>query len=105
MATSLESGRVLVSLLRAPMPQAGDLEPDLAPGDEVQLDMALPIQVEWAQAKSLHVRAKVASLQARSDGVMTVELRFRKPVFRDRVPDGNRSMAARAPNAAGGWKM
>ncbi|MEQ1883419.1 MAG: hypothetical protein ABL967_00030 [Bryobacteraceae bacterium] len=95
-----------MSLSGEDLPEAGGSGREaLALGDEVELDMALPVQVEWVQAKSLHVRAKVASLEARPDGILSVELTFRKPAFRDRAATGQANPRNRVPKAAAGWKM
>ena len=52
-------------------------------GEKVRLELSLPVNFELAKAKSLNVRARVANVMDMPDGSQRLELRFRKPSFKD----------------------
>ena len=52
-------------------------------GEKVRLELSLPINFELAKAKSLNVRARVANVTDMPDGSLRLELRFRKPSFKE----------------------
>jgi hypothetical protein len=69
-------------------------------GEKVRLELSLPVNVELAKAKSLSVRARVANVTDMPDGSQRLELRFRKPSFKD---SGKIEEPIKA--AGNGWEM
>jgi hypothetical protein len=69
-------------------------------GEKVRLELSLPVNLELAKAKSLSVRARVANVTDMPDGSQRLELRFRKPSFKD---SGKREIPAKT--AGSGWEM
>jgi len=69
-------------------------------GERVRLELSLPVNVELAKAKSLNVRARVANVMDMPDGSQRLELRFRKPSFKD---SGKIEEPIKA--AGNGWEM
>ncbi len=53
-------------------------------GQQVRLEMELPVHVDVAKPKAMIVRARIARIQEMPDGTTQLEFRFRKPSFRDR---------------------
>lgn len=70
-------------------------------GEQLLLELALPVNGDGA-ARNLSVRARVAEVSALPDGSHALELRFRKPVFKDRVSRNGHAAEAAAPVK---WKM
>jgi hypothetical protein len=60
-------------------------------GEQLRVELLLPVNWDQAGARNLSVRARVAEIVERPDGTQALELRFRKPVFKDR---GSRNEAA-----------
>jgi hypothetical protein len=58
------------------------------------------VNLELAKAKSLSVRARVANVTDMPDGSQRLELRFRKPSFKDSGKLGRPGKAA-----SNGWEM
>jgi hypothetical protein len=71
-------------------------------GEKVRLELSLPVNLELAKAKSLSVRARVANVTDMPDGSQRLELRFRKPSFKD---SGKNGLAQPAKARGGGWEM
>jgi hypothetical protein len=69
-------------------------------GEKVRLELSLPINFELAKAKSLNVRARVANVTEMPDGSQRLELRFRKPSFKD-----SGKVESPAKRAGNGWEM
>ena len=69
-------------------------------GEKVRLELSLPVNLELAKAKSLNVRARVANVMDMPDGSQRLELRFRKPSFKD---SGKIEEPIKA--AGNGWEM
>lgn len=69
-------------------------------GERVRLELSLPVNFELAKAKSLNVRARVANVMDMPDGSQRLELRFRKPSFKD---SGKIEEPIKA--AGNGWEM
>ncbi len=69
-------------------------------GERVRLELSLPVNFEMAKAKSLNVRARVANVMDMPDGSQRLELRFRKPSFKD---SGKIEEPIKA--AGNGWEM
>jgi hypothetical protein len=69
-------------------------------GEKVRLELSLPVNFELAKAKSLNVRARVANVMDMPDGSQRLELRFRKPSFKD---SGKMEEPIKA--AGNGWEM
>ena len=69
-------------------------------GEKVRLELSLPVNFELAKAKSLNVRARVANVMDMPDGSQRLELRFRKPSFKDsgKIEDPIKA-------AGNGWEM
>jgi hypothetical protein len=68
----------------------------------------MPVKSARAKAKYLSVRARVADVSEMPDGRRRLELRFRKPVFKERAKENAASedrmaMPARAAHAK--WRM
>src|SRR5437879_4808981 len=60
----------------------GTWEPTV--GEQLRLELLLPVKMEQAKAKYLSVRATVEEVAELPDGTRRLELRFRKPAFKDR---------------------
>jgi hypothetical protein len=69
-------------------------------GEKVRLELSLPINFEAAKAKSLNVRARVANVTEMPDGRQQLELRFRKPSFKD-----SGKIESPRKKAGNGWEM
>src|SRR5579859_6382116 len=54
-------------------------------GESIRLELLLPVKSARAKAKYLSVRARVADVTEMPDGRRRLELRFRKPVFKERL--------------------
>jgi len=93
-AVSIDPGNLLLDLGAV----HGTKCPDT--GEQVRLELYLPVHSESAKAKSLIVRARVTAVKGMPDGSTRLELKFRKPAFRDR---GDR--ISQAAQVASGWRM
>ena len=69
-------------------------------GEQLLLELALPANGDGATPRNLSVRAKVAEVTEQPDGSQWLELRFRRPVFKDRADRDEEAAAAPAK-----WKM
>src|SRR2546430_315470 len=56
-------------------------------GEFIRLELVLPVKSARAKAKYLSVRARVADVTEMPDGRRRLELRFRKPVFKERLKE------------------
>jgi len=56
-------------------------------GDSIRLELLLPVKSVRAKAKYLSVRARVADVTEMPDGRRRLELRFRKPAFKERLKE------------------
>jgi hypothetical protein len=77
-------------------------------GEQIRLELSLPVQMEQAKAKYLSVRATVAEVTELPDGTRRLDLRFRKPAFKDRpaVKDPMEQDLGKLANAAPAkWEM
>lgn len=77
-------------------------------GESIRLELLLPVKSARAKAKYLSVRARVADVTDMPDGKRRLELRFRKPVFKERLKEtGEKNDSlANAPRAAHAkWRM
>jgi hypothetical protein len=54
-------------------------------GESIRLELLLPVKSVQAKAKYLSVRARVADITDMPDGKRRLELRFRKPAFKERL--------------------
>jgi len=77
-------------------------------GESIRLELLLPVKSARAKAKYLSVRARVADVIEMPDGKRRLELRFRKPVFKERLKEaGERNdgspKTSRAAHAK--WRM
>jgi len=71
-------------------------------GEQIRLELLMPVNMDQAKAKNLSVRATVADVAEQPDGSRWLELRFRKPIFKDRMDEN----APQSPKAAlAKWKM
>ena len=93
-AVNINTGSVLLQLER----HNGPWQPVV--GEKVRLELSLPVNFELAKAKSLSVRARVANVMDMPDGSQRLELRFRKPSFKD---IGKIEEPIKA--ASNGWEM
>ena len=74
-------------------------------GEQLRLELALPVHQNGSgdgTARNLSVRATVAEVTEQPDGSRALELRFRKPVFKDRISRNGHAEEAAAPVK---WKM
>jgi hypothetical protein len=95
MATSIDTGSLVLAL------PAGNRQcPEL--GEQVRLELSLPISEEHAAAKCLALRARVSQVTEMGDGSRQLSFTFRKASFKDRVDNALRKPAKSAGN---GWKM
>ena len=77
-------------------------------GESIRLELLLPVKSARAKAKYLSVRARVADVTELADGKRRLELRFRKPVFKERLKetgenDNGLAKTSRAAHAK--WRM
>jgi hypothetical protein len=93
-AVNINTGSVLLQLEM----HSGPWQPVV--GEKVRLELSLPVNFELAKAKSLNVRARVANVMDMPDGSQRLELRFRKPSFKD---SGKIEEPIKA--AGNGWEM
>jgi hypothetical protein len=96
-AMNIDTGRLSLNL--------GSLHGAWQPavGEDVWLELPMPVNVESAKAKLLSVRAKVAAMEQQPDGTKHLELTFRKPSFKDRRTDAKGPAVPKA--ATNGWEM
>jgi hypothetical protein len=77
-------------------------------GESIRLELLLPVKSARAKAKYLSVRARVADVTEMPDGKRRLELRFRKPAFKERLKEtGEKENGlAKTPRAAHAkWRM
>jgi len=77
-------------------------------GESIRLELLLPVKSARAKAKYLSVRARVADITEMPDGKRRLELRFRKPVFKERLKETgekNDSLAQLPRVAHAKWRM
>jgi len=77
-------------------------------GESIRLELLLPVKSDRAKAKYLSVRARVADITEMPDGKRRLELRFRKPVFKERLKETgekNDSLAQLPRAAHAKWRM
>jgi hypothetical protein len=77
-------------------------------GESIRLELLLPVKSARAKAKYLSVRARVADVTEMPDGKHRLELRFRKPAFKERLKETGEKEngSAKTPRAAHAkWRM
>ena len=77
-------------------------------GESIRLELVLPVESAHANAKYLSVRARVADVSEMPDGRRRVEVRFRKPVFKERSKENEAGEDGHAKLAQGEhakWRM
>lgn len=77
-------------------------------GETLRLELVMPVKSARAKAKYLSVRARVADVTEMPDGRRRLELRFRKPVFKERGKEkGSKEDALAMPvhAAHAKWRM
>jgi len=77
-------------------------------GESIRLELFLPVKSAHAKAKYLSVRARVADITDMPDGRRRLELRFRKPAFRERLKETdekNGGVASISLDAPSKWRM
>ena len=77
-------------------------------GESIRLELVLPVESIRAKAKYLSVRARVEDVSEMPDGKRRLEVRFRKPVFKERSQENGTSengLAKRARGEHGKWRM
>jgi hypothetical protein len=77
-------------------------------GESIRLELLMPVKSTRAKAKYLSVRARVAEILDTPDGKRRLELRFRKPVFKERLKEAGEKEngSAKTPRAAHAkWRM
>lgn len=77
-------------------------------GESIRLELLLPVKSARAKAKYLSVRARVADVTEMPDGKRRLELRFRKPVFKERLKETgeeNDGSAKTSRAAHAKWRM
>jgi len=77
-------------------------------GESIRLELLLPVKSARAKAKYLSVRARVADVTEMPDGKRRLELRFRKPVFKERLKEKSESepgASKKAQAAHAKWRM
>ena len=71
-------------------------------GEQLRLELPMPVNMDQAKSKYLSVRATVVEVAEQPDGTHWLDLRFRKPMFKDRTDE----IAAQSPRAAfAKWTM
>jgi hypothetical protein len=77
-------------------------------GESIRLELLLPVESAHANAKYLSVRARVADVSEMADGRRRVEVRFRKPVFKERSKENGTGEDGQTKLAQGEhakWRM
>jgi hypothetical protein len=77
-------------------------------GESIRLELLLPVKSDRAKAKYLSVRARVADVTEMPDGTRRLELRFRKPVIKERLKEKDQKedgQAKPAQTAHAKWRM
>jgi hypothetical protein len=77
-------------------------------GESIRLELLLPVKSARAKAKYLSVRARIADVTEMPDGKRRLELRFRKPAFKERLKETGEKEngSAKTPRAAHAkWRM
>ena len=77
-------------------------------GESIRLELLLPVKSVRAKAKYLSVRARVADVTEMPDGTRRLELRFRKPVIKERLKEKDQKEDGRAKPAQvahAKWRM
>ena len=76
-------------------------------GESIRLELLLPVKSARAKAKYLSVRARVADVTDTPDGKRRLELRFRKPVFKERLKESEKDdgLAKTSRVAHVKWRM
>lgn len=77
-------------------------------GESILLELLLPVKSARAKAKYLSVRARVADVTDMPDGKRRLELRFRKPAFKERLLEAgekNGGLANASRGAHSKWRM
>jgi hypothetical protein len=75
-------------------------------GDSIRLELLLAVESVSAKAKYLSVRARVADVMEMPDGRRRLELRFRKPTFKERLQEVDpESQIGEAQAAHAKWRM
>ena len=76
-------------------------------GESIRLELLLPVKSARAKAKYLSVRARVADVTEMPDGKRRLELRFRKPAFRERLMETGEDDGLAKTSAAANpkWRM
>lgn len=77
-------------------------------GDSLRVELVMPVNSDRAKAKYLSVRARVLDVVEMPDGCRRLELRFRKPVFKERAKENGTSddrLALPTGAAHGKWRM
>jgi hypothetical protein len=77
-------------------------------GDTLRVELVMPVKSARAKAKCLSVRARVLNVTELPDGRRRLELRFRRPVFKERAKENAASesrLALPAQAAHAKWRM
>jgi hypothetical protein len=77
-------------------------------GESIRVELVLPVESVHAKSKYLSVRAKVEDVIEMPDGRRRLEVRFRKPVFKERSEDkgvAEEGWAKLAQASRGKWRM
>jgi hypothetical protein len=77
-------------------------------GESIRLELVLPVESVRAKAKYLSVRARVEDVSEMPDGRRRLEVRFRKPVFKERSKENGTSedgLAKLAQADHAKWRM
>ena len=77
-------------------------------GESIRLELLLPVKSARAKAKYLSVRARIADVTDMPDGKRRLELRFRKPVFKERLKEAgekDNGVAKTSRAAHSKWRM
>jgi hypothetical protein len=77
-------------------------------GESIRVELLLPVKSARAKSKYLSVRARVADVTEMPDGTRRLELRFRKPVFKERLKEADQKengLAKPAQAAHVKWRM
>jgi hypothetical protein len=74
-------------------------------GESIRLELLLPVKSIRAKAKYLSVRARVTDVTEMPDGRRQLELRFRKPAFKERLKEKDAKQESLANAAQAKWRM
>ena len=104
MAVSIDTHSLVLAMpARTAAQESRPEHPQL--GDQVRLELSLPVTEQSARAKYMALNARVAEVAELNDGSRHVKFTFRKASFKDRVESEEAKPAKSAKPSGKGWRM